>query len=573
MEVNYTFGGACKPFNPGGHMGFGWAVGRAGDTEAGSPIPNDSTTGEDIVRSGGTGLSPDGVEQDDGPNATPAAVGKTETNLGRLISKVIQTDCIAGLNSLEKGSVAAIVTSPPYNIGKRYQGSDDNEGDYLSWMRSVFVSCKQALADNGHFFLVVGGVPTRPLIPWEVLKEALSAGFVLQNPIVWDKSIAIGDKTYGLFKPINSKRFLNQDYEFIFHLTKNGDVPIDRLAVGVPFIYKSNIKRFGHKNNLRCRGNVWHIPYKTKTSKEKSYNHPAPFPVALPKMCIKASGIPQGSLVVDPFVGTGTTLAACKRLHMNGIGFDTSPEYCKMAEERLMGSNPVTERGTQVPSGASPKPCCVQKKRGVGNSTYFAVVRLDHREPWGTFDLESQAEAFCESLNTSPVAVLNRIDLNRHKQSCDDQVTIPGPGRREELPEASGSCPADAESAPKEALHEQTATENFAHPGPGSQQSIMEEGSGIPSEIPPPDRSKQANEIAPAAKPRRVLKSLTVDGITVKPGYTCKHDGIDYRIAQVWGGKDGSVLLAPKDYDGIAGFGPVPVRDLRFVADPRNRAS
>ena len=88
--------------------------------------------------------------------------------------------------------------------------------------------------------------------------RSLSAGFVLQNNIVWVKNISLSDRaedSYGQFKPINSKRYLNQTHEFIFHLTKAGETPIDRLAVGVPFIYESNIKRFGHKNNLRCRGN------------------------------------------------------------------------------------------------------------------------------------------------------------------------------------------------------------------------------------------------------------------------------------------------------------------------------
>jgi site-specific DNA-methyltransferase (adenine-specific) len=283
-----------------------------------------------------------------GLNANPADVRQREADSARLITKVIQTDCIAGLDSLEKGSIAAIITSPPYNIGKKYQGSDDNKDDYLIWMRSVFVACKRALADDGHFFLQVGGIPKRPLIPWEVLNEALAAGFPLQNQIVWVKSIAIEKKTYGHFKPINSKRFLNHLYEFIFHLTDNGAAPIDRLAVGVPFVDGSNIQRFRHKENLRCQGNVWFIPYDTIQSNKERYNHPTVFPVALPEMCIKLAGIPQGSLVVDPFVGTGTTLVACKRLQMNGIGFDISPEYCKMAEDRLMASNPITEQETPV---------------------------------------------------------------------------------------------------------------------------------------------------------------------------------------------------------------------------------
>lgn len=83
---------------------------------------------------------------------------------------------------------------------------------------------------------------------------------------------------------------------------------------------------------MRCRGNVWFIPYDTIKSKSDRNNHPAIFPIALPEMCIKLSGANKESLIVDPFMGTGTTLIACKKLGINGIGFDISEEYCKIAK-------------------------------------------------------------------------------------------------------------------------------------------------------------------------------------------------------------------------------------------------
>lgn len=257
-------------------------------------------------------------------------------------SSVIQADCIDGLNSLGAGTVSMIVTSPPYNIGLVYKGSNDKKVGYLDWMQEVFIAAKQALADSGHFFLQMGGIVTRPFIPWEVLFRAIAAGFILQNEIVWVKNISLSDKaedSHGQFKPISSKRFLNNTHEFIFHLTKTGNVEVNRLAVGVPLKWKCNLDRFEHKKDLRCRGNVWFIPYDTIQSKEDRHNHPAVFPVALPEMCIKFSGVPSGSLVVDPFMGIGTTLIACKRLGMKGLGFDISPEYCKIAEERLKEEN------------------------------------------------------------------------------------------------------------------------------------------------------------------------------------------------------------------------------------------
>ncbi len=254
------------------------------------------------------------------------------TTREQVISKAVCDDCVAGLNSLPDKSVACVVTSPPYNIGLKYGTHDDNRADYPEWMKSVFVGIKRVLTNDGHFFLQVGGIATSPLIPLVLLNVALAAGFVLQNQIVWVKSITVGDESHGPFKPVNSDRFLNQTNEFIFHLTKEGKVPLDRLAVGVPFADKTNIARFDHEKDVRCGGNSWFIPYEPI---HKANDHPAAFPVALPEMCVKLSGIPKGSQVVDPFVGSGTTLVACEKLGMTGLGFDIDKAYVEYANRRL----------------------------------------------------------------------------------------------------------------------------------------------------------------------------------------------------------------------------------------------
>jgi site-specific DNA-methyltransferase (adenine-specific) len=249
------------------------------------------------------------------------------TTREQVMSKAICIDCVAGLNSLPENSVACVVTSPPYNIGIKYGIHDDNRDDYLEWMQSVFVGIKRVLADDGHFFLQVGGIPTNPLIYERVLRQALAAGFVVQNAIVWVKSIAIDDVTYGHFKPVNSKRFDNNTHEFIFHLTKTGVVPLIGLS---PFL-----------EDTLC-----FIPYVTANKIKDRPKHPAMFPLALPERCIKLSGVPKGSLVVDPFVGSGTTLIACENLGMEGLGFDIDSAYVESANRRL--ERPNRERGIAI---------------------------------------------------------------------------------------------------------------------------------------------------------------------------------------------------------------------------------
>src|ERR1035441_142017 len=142
------------------------------------------------------------------------------TTRGQVISKAVWIDCVDGLSSLPEKSVACVVTSPPYNIGLKYGTHDDNRTDYLEWMKEIFVGIRRVLTDDGHFFLQVGGIAKNPTIPWLVLSMALAAGFVIQNQIVWAKSVTVGNESHGHFKPLNSDRFLNQTYEFVFHLTK-----------------------------------------------------------------------------------------------------------------------------------------------------------------------------------------------------------------------------------------------------------------------------------------------------------------------------------------------------------------
>jgi site-specific DNA-methyltransferase (adenine-specific) len=149
------------------------------------------------------------------------------------------------------------------------------------------------------------------------------------------------DIAVGHFKPIGSPRFLHDCVEPIFHFTQKGDVKLDRLAIGVKYQDKTNIGRWKWaQNDLRCRGNTWFIPYKTIWSREKQRPHPSTFPTLLPEMCIKLHGLDKVKLVLDPFMGIGSTALASKHLGVDFIGFEIDEEYIKQAEENLRYANP-----------------------------------------------------------------------------------------------------------------------------------------------------------------------------------------------------------------------------------------
>lgn len=254
-------------------------------------------------------------------------------------------DCIEGMRrSVADESVDVVVTSPPYNLGIKYKKYNDsrNRADYLNWSREWAAEIRRVLKDDGSFFLNLGASPSNPLLPYELI-VALKELFVLQNTFHWIKSVTVETRagesvSAGHFKPLHSERFVNDCHEYVFHLTKHGKVRLDRLAVGVPYSDKSNVKRWAHTGgrDLRCRGNNWFIPYKTIVNRVKERPHPATFPVALAVNCIKIHGHNPDLVVLDPFVGIGHSALAAKKCGVRQfIGFDIDAEYVAVAREAL----------------------------------------------------------------------------------------------------------------------------------------------------------------------------------------------------------------------------------------------
>ncbi len=280
-----------------------------------------------------------------------------------------EQDCIEGMSQLTDQSVDLVVTSPPYNLGISYGKYSDGQDrrSYLRWCHTWAEQVGRILKSSGSFFLNIGAAPSNPMLPHEIAIE-LRDVFVLQNTIHWIKSIAIEDRcsrrpvgdatfsdqkppsrashreattairSYGHFKPISSKRFLNDCHEYIFHFTKTGHVEIDRLALGVPYQDKSNIARWQHTrgSDLRCRGNTWFVPYETIQSRAKERPHPATFPVQLAEWCIKLHGASRVQTMLDPFLGIGNSAVAAQRCGVkNFIGFEIDETYLAEAKRRV----------------------------------------------------------------------------------------------------------------------------------------------------------------------------------------------------------------------------------------------
>ena len=248
------------------------------------------------------------------PNPTPTS------RRGRSRLRFFHGDAIEILNALGAGSVDAVVTSPPYNLGIRYRTYDDGRPreEYLEWTGDWVRPRGGRCRAEGSLFLNVGA---KPKDPWTALDvaQAVRPHLELQNIIHWVKSIAIekalagarsglaDDLAVGHYKPINSQRFLNDCHEFVFHFSPHGRRRRSiGTAVGVKYQDESNVTRWQKAGSgLRCRGNTWFLPYDTIQSRDKERPHPATFPWRLPAYCLKLHGVDAHQARGRSVPGTG----------------------------------------------------------------------------------------------------------------------------------------------------------------------------------------------------------------------------------------------------------------------------
>lgn len=226
---------------------------------------------------------------------------------------------------IENNLIDVIVTSPPYNRNKYYsddsgQAYDDKlpKREYFKFLSKVWRECFRVLKTNGIFFLNIGDAAPDQGLSEEVVQLAVEAGFHRLQTIIWIKSF-LGK---GHFTPSGGSRRLNNIWENIFVLVKDRkSYRMNPKAIGIPYADKSNIGRYAEED-LRDAGNVWLIPYSKTTGATIKKGHEAPFPIELPYKCIKLA---EGESVLDPFVGTGSTLAAARLLNKKGFGYEKFP--------------------------------------------------------------------------------------------------------------------------------------------------------------------------------------------------------------------------------------------------------
>jgi DNA modification methylase len=235
-------------------------------------------------------------------------------------------------------SVALVVTSPPYFAGKAYEQALGEGGipadfvEYLGMLRDVFAECRRVLEPGGRLCVNVANLGRKPFRSLAgdvatILQDDL--GLLLRGEIVWIKADgASGNCAWGSWmSPANPS--LRDVTERIVVASKGrfdrAIPPKRRQAAGLP--WEATIAR---DDFMAWTLDTWRF----QPASAKRVGHPAPFPVELPRRCIELHTY-RGDVVLDPFMGAGTTAEAALRTDRRYVGFDLDPAYVALAEERV----------------------------------------------------------------------------------------------------------------------------------------------------------------------------------------------------------------------------------------------
>ncbi len=250
---------------------------------------------------------------------------------------VIYQDDAREMTNVLSNSVALVVTSPPYFAGKQYEealgigGVPADYFEYLELLRGVFTECKRVLEPGGRIAVNVANLGRRPYrsLAGDVTEILQDLGLLLRGEVVWWKGRAAGGScAWGTFQRPSNPVLRDVTERVVIASKGRFDralTPTQRLEQGLPSTATISRDEF-----MEATTDLWEISPESATR----VGHPAPFPVELPKRLIELYTY-EGDVVLDPFMGSGSTAVAAVRAERHYLGFDTDPGYVTIAKRRI----------------------------------------------------------------------------------------------------------------------------------------------------------------------------------------------------------------------------------------------
>ena len=244
-----------------------------------------------------------------------------------IINKIFNEDVLAGIGKIPNESIDLIIADPPYCLGKDYGNNSDKKSpsEYLEWSKKWIDAVIPKLKNTGSFYI---------FLSWRYSPEIFSfikTKLIMINEIIWDRRVpSMGGST---------RRF-SSVHDNIGFFVKTKKYYFDLDAVRIPYDPKTKKARtrsiFVGKKWLEVGYNpkdVWSVPRIHAQDPERE-NHPTQKPLEIIERIVKAS-CPEEGIVLDPFMGSGTTAAACVINNRKYVGFEVNSKYCEIIEERI----------------------------------------------------------------------------------------------------------------------------------------------------------------------------------------------------------------------------------------------
>ncbi len=223
------------------------------------------------------------------------------------------------MQALPEGCVHLMVTSPPYNAGKEYD-RDLTLSEYRQFLRRVWTETYRVLVPGGRACINVANLGRKPYIPLHayVLEDMLDLGFRMRGEVIWNKAGGTSASTaWGSWRSAKNPT-LRDVHEYILIFSKGN------------FSRRGGESTITRDEFLEYTRSVWTFP----GEQARKVHHPAPFPVELPYRLIQLYTF-KNDVVLDPFMGSGTTALAARRCARHYVGYETNPAYVALAQARL----------------------------------------------------------------------------------------------------------------------------------------------------------------------------------------------------------------------------------------------